>query len=44
MKLEEKQKVVIQVFPGKKFGLMIGIYEGLVGILFDSGDYIYVSQ
>jgi hypothetical protein len=44
MKLEDKQKVVVQVYPGRKFGLMIGSYEGLIGILLDDGEYIDVPQ
>ena len=44
MKLEDKQKVVVQVYPGRKFGLMIGSYDGLIGILLDDGKYIDVPQ
>lgn len=44
MKIEGKQKVVVQVYPGRKFGLVIGSYEGLIGILLDNGEYIDVPQ
>jgi hypothetical protein len=44
MKLEDKQKIVVQVYPGRKFGLVIGSYEGLIGILLDDGEYIDVPQ
>ena len=44
MKLEDKQKVVVQVYPGRKFGLMIGSSNGLIGILLDNGEYIDVPQ
>lgn len=44
MKLEDKQKVVVQVYPGRKFGIVIGSNEGLIGILLDIGDYIDVPQ
>lgn len=44
MRLEDKQKVVVQVYPGRKFGLMIGSGEGLIGILLDNGEYIDVPQ
>lgn len=44
MKLEDKQKVVVQVYPGRKLGVMIGSYEGLIGILLDDGNYIDVPQ
>lgn len=44
MKLEDKQKVVVQVYPGRKFGIVIGSYEGLIGILLDDGNYIDVPQ
>jgi hypothetical protein len=44
MRLQDKQKVVVQVYPGRKFGLMIGSYEGLIGILLDNGDYVDVPK
>lgn len=44
MKLEEKQKVTVQVYPGRKFGTMIGSNDGLIGILLNSGEYIDVPQ
>lgn len=44
MKLKEKQIITVQVYPGRKFGLMIGSNEGLIGILLDIGDYIDVPQ
>ena len=42
MKLEDKQKVIVQVYPGRQYGLMIGSYEGLIGLLLDVGNYIDV--
>lgn len=44
MKLEDKQKVVVQVYPGRKFGTVIGSNDGLIGILLDSGEYIDTPQ
>lgn len=44
MKLEEKQKVTVQVYPSRKFGTMIGSNDGLIGILLNSGEYIDVPQ
>lgn len=44
MKLEEKQKVTVQVYPGRKFGTMIGSNDGMMGILLNSGEYIDVPQ
>lgn len=44
MKLEEKQKVTVQVYPGRKFGTVIGSNDGLIGILLNSGEYIDVPQ
>ena len=44
MKLEDKQKVVVQVYPGRKFGTVIGSNDGLIGILLNSGEYIDVPQ
>ena len=31
-------------YPGRKFGLMIGSGEGLIGILLDNGEYTDVPQ
>lgn len=44
MKLLDKQKVTVQVYPGRKFGTMIGSNDGLIGILLNSGEYIDVPQ
>ena len=44
MKLEEKQIINVQVYPGGKFGTMIGSNDGLIGIQLNSGDYIDVPQ
>lgn len=44
MRLQDNQKVVVQVYPGRKFGVMIGSNNGLIGILLDDGNYIDVFQ
>ena len=44
MKLLDKQIVTVQVYPGRKFGAMIGSNDGLIGILLNSGEYIDVPQ
>ena len=44
MKLEDKQKVTVQVYPGRKFGTMIGSNDGLIVILLNGGEYIDVPQ
>ncbi|GLB33070.1 hypothetical protein LAD12857_49930 [Lacrimispora amygdalina] len=44
MKLEDKQKVTVQIYPGRKFGTMIGSNDGLIGILLNSGEYIDIPQ
>lgn len=44
MKLKEKQIVTVQVYPGRKFGTMIGSNDGLIGIRINSGEYIDVPQ
>jgi hypothetical protein len=44
VKLKDKQKVVVQVYPGRKFGTVIGSSEDLIGILQDNGEYIDVPQ
>jgi len=44
MKLLDKQKVTVQVYPGRKLGTMIGSNDGLMGILLSSGDYIDIPQ
>ncbi|MBE5987131.1 MAG: hypothetical protein E7250_05335 [Paenibacillaceae bacterium] len=44
MKLLDKQKITVQVYPGRKFGTMIGSNDGLIGILLNSGEYIDIPQ
>ena len=44
MKFEEKQIITVQVYPGRKFGTMIGSNDGLIGIQLNSGEYIDVPQ
>lgn len=44
MKLKDKQKITVQVYPGRRFGVMIGSHEGLIGILLNSGEYIDVPE
>lgn len=44
MKLLDKQKISVQVYPSRKFGTMIGSNNGLIGILLNSGEYIDVPQ
>lgn len=44
MKLLDKQIITVQVYPGRKFGTMIGSNDGLIGILLNSGEYIDVPQ
>ncbi len=44
MKIEEEQMITVQVYPGRKFGTMIGSNDGLIGILLNSGEYIDVPQ
>lgn len=44
MKLEEKQTITVQVYPGRKFGIVIGSNDGLIGILINSGEYIDIPQ
>ena len=44
MKLLDKQIVTVQVYPGRKFGTIIGSNDGLIGILLNSGEYIDVPQ
>ena len=44
MKLLDKQKITVQVYPGREFGIMIGSNDGLIGILLKSGEYIDVPQ
>lgn len=44
MKLEEKQIITVQVYPGRKFGTVVGSNDGLIGILLNSGEYIDVPQ
>ena len=44
MKVEEKQIVTVQGYPGRKCGTMIGSNDGFIGILLNSGEYIDVPQ
>jgi len=44
MKLLDKQKITVQVYPGRKFGTMVGSNDGLIGILLNSGEYIDIPQ
>lgn len=44
MKLLDKQIVTVQVYPGRKFGTMIGSNDGQIGILLNSGEYIDLPQ
>jgi hypothetical protein len=44
MKLEDKMTIVVQVYPGRRFGSVIGSNDGLIGILLNSGEYIDVPQ
>lgn len=44
MKLLDNQIITVQVYPGRKFGTMIGSNDGLIGILLNSGEYIDVPQ
>ena len=44
MKLLDKQIITVQVYPGRKFGVIIGSNNGLIGILLDDGNYIDVFQ
>lgn len=44
MKLKEKQIITVQVYPGRKFGTVIGSNDGLIGILLDDGEYIDIPQ
>ena len=44
MKLLDKQKVTVQVYPGRQFGIVIGSHEGLIGILLYTGEYIDVPE
>lgn len=44
MKLLDKQLITVQVYPGRKFGTMIGSNDGLIGILLNSGEYIDIPQ
>jgi hypothetical protein len=44
MKLEPKKIVIVQVYPGRQFGIVIGSNNGLIGILLDNGKYIDVPQ
>lgn len=44
MKLEDKMIIVVQIYPGRRFGTVIGSNDGLIGILLNSGEYIDVPQ
>ena len=44
MVLKNKQKVVVQVYQGRKFGGIIGSWDILIGGLLDNGEYIDVPQ
>ncbi|EXG84108.1 hypothetical protein K413DRAFT_0820 [Clostridium sp. ASBs410] len=44
MILDDNNKIVVQVYPSRKFGSMIGSNDGLIGILLDNGDYIDEPQ
>lgn len=44
MMLKEKQIITVQVYPGRKFGTVIGSNNGLIGILLDDGEYIDTLQ
>ncbi len=44
MKLDDNSKIVVQVYPSRKFGTVIGSNDGLIGILLDNGEYIDVPQ
>lgn len=44
MKLKAKEKIVVQIYPGRKFGTVIGSNDGLIGILQDNGEYIDEPQ
>ena len=44
MKLEPKKIVTVQLYPGRRFGAMIGSNNGLIGILLDNGEYVDVPQ
>lgn len=44
MKLDDNNKIVVQVYPSRKLGTVIGSNDGLIGILQDNGEYIDVPQ
>ncbi|MGC6177468.1 hypothetical protein [Lacrimispora sp. 38-1] len=44
MKLLDKQIVTVQVYAGRKFETMIGSNDGLIGILINSGEYIWAPM
>jgi len=44
VKLDNNKKIVVQVYPSRKFGIVIGSNDGLIGILQDNGEYIDVPQ
>jgi len=44
MKLKDKMIIVVQVYPVRQFGTVIGSNDGLIGIFLNSGEYIDVPQ
>ncbi len=44
MKLDDNNKIVVQVYPSRKSGTVIGSNDGLIGILLDNGEYIDMPQ
>lgn len=44
MKLEDKKKIIVQIYPKRLLGIVIGSNDGLIGILLDNGEYIDVPQ
>jgi len=42
--LDDNSKIVVQVYPSRKFGIVIGSNDGLIGILQDNGEYIDMPQ
>ncbi len=44
MKLEDRKKIIVQIYPKRLFGTVIGSNDGLIVILLISGEYIDVPQ
>jgi len=44
MKLKDKMIIDVQVYPGRRFGTVIGSNNGLIGVLLNNGEYIDVTQ